>query len=161
MRWPPPARVDADGRAVTARVPVVGPLFGLFFVPEGDPTCTTTTVRWRRPRTGLYARFFRAMLDRGVALAPGPYEMAFPSMAHGAAEYESTLASRGRVPSSRHWPPDRVAPLSFKSGALSADLPVGGWITPPTPCWGRMTATRGPSEQHVTDLPVPNGTRLG
>jgi glutamate-1-semialdehyde 2,1-aminomutase len=42
--------------------------------------------------TGLYARFFRQMLDRGVALAPGPYEVAFPSLAHGAAEYDRTLA---------------------------------------------------------------------
>jgi len=42
--------------------------------------------------TGLYARFFRAMLARGVALAPGPYEVAFPSMAHGAPEYDRALA---------------------------------------------------------------------
>ena len=31
------------------------------------------------------------MLDRGVALAPGPYEVAFPSMAHGEAELDRTL----------------------------------------------------------------------
>jgi glutamate-1-semialdehyde 2,1-aminomutase len=31
------------------------------------------------------------MLDRGVALAPGPYEVAFPSLAHGSAEYDRTL----------------------------------------------------------------------
>ena len=31
------------------------------------------------------------MLDRGVALAPGPYEVAFPSMAHGEAEFGRTL----------------------------------------------------------------------
>ena len=33
----------------------------------------------------------RSMLERGVALAPGPYEVAFPSMAHGAPELERTL----------------------------------------------------------------------
>ena len=60
--------------------------------PRAHRTCRTTTVRWPRPATGLYARLFRAMLDRGVALAPGPYEVAFPSMAHGAAEYDRTLA---------------------------------------------------------------------
>jgi glutamate-1-semialdehyde aminotransferase len=32
------------------------------------------------------------MLDRGVALAPGPYEVAFPSMAHGDAEFDRALA---------------------------------------------------------------------
>ena len=36
------------------------------------------------------------MLDRGVALAPGPYEVAFPSMAHGAADYDLALAVRRR-----------------------------------------------------------------
>ena len=41
--------------------------------------------------SGLYARLFRAMLDRGVALAPGPYEVGFPSMAHGDAEFEHAL----------------------------------------------------------------------
>ena len=41
--------------------------------------------------TGLYTRLFRSMLERGIALAPGPYEVAFPSMAHGQAELEHTL----------------------------------------------------------------------
>ena len=30
------------------------------------------------------------MLDRGVALAPGAYEILFPGLAHGAAEIEQT-----------------------------------------------------------------------
>ncbi len=29
-----------------------------------------------------YARFFHAMLRRGVALAPGAYEVMFPGLAH-------------------------------------------------------------------------------
>ncbi len=32
--------------------------------------------------TGTYGRFFHAMLRRGVALAPGPYEVMFPGLAH-------------------------------------------------------------------------------
>jgi glutamate-1-semialdehyde 2,1-aminomutase len=31
------------------------------------------------------------MLERGVALAPGAYEVAFPSMAHQEAELDRTL----------------------------------------------------------------------
>jgi glutamate-1-semialdehyde 2,1-aminomutase len=31
---------------------------------------------------GVYPRFFHAMLRRGVALAPGPYEVLFPGLAH-------------------------------------------------------------------------------
>ena len=82
---------DDRGRRLTARVPVVGPLFGLFFVPEGAPDVSDYDGAAASAATGLYARFFRAMLDRGVALAPGPYEVAFPSLAHGSAEYDRTL----------------------------------------------------------------------
>ena len=31
---------------------------------------------------GTYGHFFHAMLRHGVALAPGPYEVMFPGMAH-------------------------------------------------------------------------------
>ena len=31
---------------------------------------------------GAYGALFHAMLGRGVALAPGPYEVLFPGMAH-------------------------------------------------------------------------------
>ncbi len=83
---------DHIGRALTARVPVVGPLFGLFFVPAGEPDVRDYEGAMASAATGIYARFFRAMLDRGIALAPGPYEIAFPSMAHGEAEYDLALS---------------------------------------------------------------------
>ncbi len=83
---------DAEGRRLTARVPVVGPLLGLFFVPEGGPDVSDYDGAAASAGTGLYARFFRAMLDRGVALAPGPYEVAFPSLAHGGEEYDRALS---------------------------------------------------------------------
>ena len=38
-----------------------------------------------------YARFFGAMLDRGVLLPPSQFEAWFVSMAHGAAELEATV----------------------------------------------------------------------
>ena len=82
---------DADGRRLTARVPVVGPLLGLFFVPEGLPDVSDYDGAAASADTGIYPRFFRAMLDRGVALAPGPYEVAFPSLAHGVPEYDRAL----------------------------------------------------------------------
>jgi glutamate-1-semialdehyde 2,1-aminomutase len=83
---------DAEGRPLSARVPVAGPLFGLFFVPVGEPDVGDYSGAAASAATGLYARFFRAMLDRGVALAPGPYEVAFPSMAHGDVEYDRALS---------------------------------------------------------------------
>ena len=36
----------------------------------------------QRTDTTRYAAFFHAMLDRGVALAPGAYEVMFPGLAH-------------------------------------------------------------------------------
>ncbi len=36
----------------------------------------------RRTDEATYAAFFHAMLRRGVALAPGAYEVSFPGLAH-------------------------------------------------------------------------------
>ena len=83
--------VDGDGRALEVQVPVVGPLFGLFFTPVGSAVVADYEGATASASTGLYARLFRSMLDRGVALAPGPYEVGFPSMAHGEAELEHAL----------------------------------------------------------------------
>jgi glutamate-1-semialdehyde 2,1-aminomutase len=82
---------DAAGQRLEARVPVVGPLAGLFFVPAGAPPVDGYEGAAASAATGLYARLFRAMLARGVALAPGPYEVAFPSMVHGDTELKLTL----------------------------------------------------------------------
>jgi glutamate-1-semialdehyde 2,1-aminomutase len=71
------------GSGFSAQVPVVGPLVGVFFVPDGEGPVTDYDGAQRAAGTGIYAPFFRSMLERGVALAPGPYEVAFPSMAHG------------------------------------------------------------------------------
>jgi glutamate-1-semialdehyde 2,1-aminomutase len=64
---------------VAAQVPVAGPLVGLFFCEE--PVTDAAGAR-RAVATGHYTRFFHAMLERGVALAPGPYEAMFPGLAH-------------------------------------------------------------------------------
>jgi glutamate-1-semialdehyde 2,1-aminomutase len=82
---------DRHGRQLEAQVPVVGPLFGLFFAPVGAGPVDNYDGAISSASTGLYSRLFRSMLDRGVALAPGPYEVAFPSMAHGDAEMDRTL----------------------------------------------------------------------
>jgi glutamate-1-semialdehyde 2,1-aminomutase len=43
--------------------------------------------------TALYAKFFHAMLDRGVYLAPSQFETAFVSSAHTTREVERTIAA--------------------------------------------------------------------
>jgi glutamate-1-semialdehyde 2,1-aminomutase len=63
---------------IAAAIPVVGPLVGLYFssTPAVDYDSARTT------DTARYAAFFHALLARGVALAPGPYEVLFPGLAH-------------------------------------------------------------------------------
>jgi len=72
-------RAAISGAGIAVQVPVVGPLVGLFFgtVPVTDYTSARAVVDG-----GVYAPFFSAMLERGVALAPGPYEAMFPGLAH-------------------------------------------------------------------------------
>ena len=74
--------------AVAAQVPVVGPLMGLFF---GDQPVVDYEGAQASAAGGLYARFFHAMLARGVAFAPGPYEAIFPSLAHSEEDLDHTV----------------------------------------------------------------------
>jgi glutamate-1-semialdehyde 2,1-aminomutase len=41
--------------------------------------------------TGHYPALMQGLLSAGVAIAPGPYEAWFPSLAHGPAELERTV----------------------------------------------------------------------
>ena len=69
------------GAGITAVVPQVHSLVGLFFCADA-PTDYPSA---RRTDAARYAAFFHAMLDRGVAMAPGAYEVMFPGLAHTAA----------------------------------------------------------------------------
>ena len=44
-----------------------------------------------------YAAFFHAMLGRGVALAPGAYEVAFPGLAHDDTVIDQILTAATRA----------------------------------------------------------------
>ena len=80
--------IGSAGLAV--QVPRVGPLVGLFFAAEEVRSFEDATAA---AGNGRYAAFFHAMLRRGVALAPGPYEALFPSLAHDDAVLEETIAA--------------------------------------------------------------------
>jgi glutamate-1-semialdehyde 2,1-aminomutase len=77
------AALGAGGLA--ALVQTVGPLVGLFVAP-GTSAPLRAPADYEGARAvagnGVYPRLFHAMLRRGVALAPGPYEVLFPGMAH-------------------------------------------------------------------------------
>ena len=70
---------------LAAAVPSVGPLVGLFVAPAAAaPLRAPADYEGARAVVGdgVYGALFHAMLGRGVALAPGPYEVLFPGMAH-------------------------------------------------------------------------------
>ena len=71
------AEVFAESGLV-AQVPVCETLVGLSFA-EGVATDYPTA---QRTDEKLYATFFHHLLERGVALAPGAYEVLFPGLAH-------------------------------------------------------------------------------
>ena len=80
---------------VPARVPTAGPLVGIFF-GSGEPPVDFAGAA-ASVALGRYPRFFHGMLERGIALAPGPYEVMFPSLAHGEAEVAETVAAAREV----------------------------------------------------------------
>jgi glutamate-1-semialdehyde 2,1-aminomutase len=67
----------------------VGSLLTVFF-RAGVPTTTDEAMASDR---AAYARFFGAMLDRGILLPPSQFEAWFVSAAHGEAEVEATVAA--------------------------------------------------------------------
>jgi glutamate-1-semialdehyde 2,1-aminomutase len=66
------------GAGLPVHVPVVGSLVGIHV--SDRPAVDYETAR--STDTELYAALFHALLERGVAMAPGPYEVAFPGLAH-------------------------------------------------------------------------------
>ena len=94
------SRLEATTRALVdglqaearrAKVPFsaqsIGSMFGLYFRPA-PPANLAQVMEADRER---FNRFFHAMLEQGVYLAPSAYEAGFVSAAHGEAEIEATL----------------------------------------------------------------------
>jgi glutamate-1-semialdehyde 2,1-aminomutase len=75
-----------------ALTPNVGPLMGLYLAHDEVSAPDNFTEAKLLNENGLYAKFFHAMLDRGVALAPGAYEILFTSMSHTDDDLERTVS---------------------------------------------------------------------
>ena len=73
---------------ITAVLPQVGPLLGLFFC---DTPPRSFEEAHKAAQNGIYPHFFHAMLKEGIALAPGPYEILFPSLAHTEEDITQTV----------------------------------------------------------------------
>ena len=79
---------DAVKRSgVSAHVDRVGSMWGLFFTRE--PVVDLATAQTADLK--MFAKFFHAMLERGVYLAPSQFEAAFLSTEHSPADIGSTI----------------------------------------------------------------------
>jgi glutamate-1-semialdehyde 2,1-aminomutase len=77
----------ATTAGVDVQVPRVGPLLGLFFAaaPVADYDGAKEADGKR------YAHFFHALLERGIYLAPSPFEAIFVTLAHSEADIDTTV----------------------------------------------------------------------
>jgi glutamate-1-semialdehyde 2,1-aminomutase len=82
-----------DGAGLVARTSALPGLVGLHF---GDHRPVDYTDA-RSTDEAAYAAFFHAMLRRGVALAPGAYEVAFPGLAHDDAVIDRIAEAAGEA----------------------------------------------------------------
>ena len=83
-----------------ARFPVVGTLAGVHMgaAPGGDETALPVDFDDARTTDeAAYAAFFHAMLDEGVALAPGAYEAMFVGLGHDDAVLDAVGEAAGRA----------------------------------------------------------------
>ena len=87
-------RLAFTSAGIDVVVPRIGPLVGLFFgtQPPTDFEEASASVA-----LGRYPAFFHGMLQRGVALAPGPYEVMFPSLAHTDADIVQVVEAAHEV----------------------------------------------------------------
>ncbi|MDP2961844.1 MAG: glutamate-1-semialdehyde 2,1-aminomutase [Sulfurimicrobium sp.] len=83
----------AKEAGVTFCAQSVGGMFGLYF--SATPPASYAEVM--RCDKEAFNRFFHAMLEEGIYLAPSAFEAGFVSAAHGDAEIEATLEAARRV----------------------------------------------------------------
>ena len=80
---------EAKQAGVTFSSQSIGSMFGVYF-RAAPPRSFAEVMQCDRER---FNRFFHAMLEQGVYLAPSAYEAGFVSAAHGAADLDATFAA--------------------------------------------------------------------
>ncbi|MSP17757.1 MAG: glutamate-1-semialdehyde-2,1-aminomutase [Myxococcales bacterium] len=89
------ARLEAGLRGAAERAGVavhlnrVGAMFTAFFAEHAVVDYATA----KQSDTARFGRYFRAMLERGVYLAPSQFEAAFMSLAHTEADVDATVSA--------------------------------------------------------------------
>lgn len=81
--------------ALQADIPMqagyAGTMFGFYFLKESGAAITNYAEAKQHADSARYSRFFHAMLERGVYLAPSQFEAGFVSSAHNAQVINSTF----------------------------------------------------------------------
>jgi glutamate-1-semialdehyde 2,1-aminomutase len=80
-------REELAANKIPGQVNSIGSLATLFFTPEPVRNYSDA----KKSDTKRYTRYFRAMLERGVFLAPSQFEASFVSAAHSEADIEFAL----------------------------------------------------------------------
>jgi glutamate-1-semialdehyde 2,1-aminomutase len=80
---------EAKNAGVVFSAQSIGSMFGVYF-RAAPPASFAEVMQCDRER---FNRFFHAMLERGVYLAPSAYEAGFVSAAHGRGDIDDTLAA--------------------------------------------------------------------
>ncbi len=80
----------AEAAGVPLQAAVAGSMWGFFFASE--PVRDYASAK-QHADTARYGRFFHAMLERGVYLAPSQFEAAFVSLAHDDTAIQQTLTA--------------------------------------------------------------------
>jgi len=84
----------ADQAGIAFTTNQVGAMFGLFFSAEKNVSRFAQVMQCDQER---FKRFFHAMLDKGVYLAPSAFEAGFVSAAHSDADIQATIAAAAEV----------------------------------------------------------------
>jgi glutamate-1-semialdehyde 2,1-aminomutase len=79
----------AAAAGIPAQVGAVGGMWGFFLT--GTPVVDYASAK--TADTALFARFFHAMLERGVYFPPAQFEAAFVSLAHSPADIDATVSA--------------------------------------------------------------------
>jgi glutamate-1-semialdehyde 2,1-aminomutase len=82
-------KAGLDRHGVPSFVNCVGAMFSIFFTPDEVHDLRGAQATDRR----LFAKYFGAMLERGVYFAPSPFESNFLCAAHTPAEIDRTVAA--------------------------------------------------------------------
>jgi glutamate-1-semialdehyde 2,1-aminomutase len=83
----------AQAHGIPLQAGRVGTMFGFYFLKASGLSISDYASAKANADTGRYGRFFHAMLERGVYLAPSQFEAAFVSSAHSVADIQATLAA--------------------------------------------------------------------